>query len=91
MAGNGTAPKLTFDEILWKSNGSNPGKMTVRILYSRHVLMLMRQSWAVLSVALVGLLTGKIYLDTGRYYEFFHHRDSKYVQTGVAIGTLAAT
>jgi hypothetical protein len=53
--------------------------------------MLMKQSWAVLSVALVGLLTGKIYLDTGRYYEFFHHRDSKYVQTGVAIGTLAAT
>jgi hypothetical protein len=33
MAGNGTAPKLTFDEILWKSNGSNPGKMTVRFLY----------------------------------------------------------
>lgn len=76
MAGNGTAPKLTFDEILWKSNGSNPGKMT---------------SWAVMGVAAAGLLTGKIYLDTGRYYEFFHHRDSKYIQTGVAIGTLAAT
>ena len=44
-----------------------------------------------MGVAAAGLLTGKIYLDTGRYYEFFHHRDSKYIQTGVAVGTLAAT
>jgi len=40
---------------------------------------------------MVALLTGKILLDTGRYYEFFHHRDSKYVQIGVAVGTIAAT
>jgi hypothetical protein len=36
------------------------------------------------------MATGKILLDTGRYYEFFHHRDNKWMQMGVALGTTAA-
>lgn len=36
------------------------------------------------------MATGKILLDTGRYFEFFHHRDNKWMQMGVALGTTAA-
>jgi len=43
-----------------------------------------------LGAALSGLATGKIILDTGRYYEFFHDRDTKWVQMGVAAGSMAA-
>jgi hypothetical protein len=38
----------------------------------------------------VAMATGKILLDTGRYYEFFHHRDNRWMQMGVALGTTAA-
>jgi hypothetical protein len=36
------------------------------------------------------MATGKILLDTGRYYEFFHNRDNRWMQMGVALGTTAA-
>ena len=98
QAGNGTAPapgggaggRPTFDQILWMALGSNPGKITVSTSKST-CDKADHQSWTVLGVAMVALLTGKILLDTGRYYEFFHHRDNKWVQIGVAVGTIAAT
>lgn len=98
QAGNGTAPapgggaggRPTVDQILWMALGSNPGKITVSTCESTHDKA-DHQSWTVLGVAMVALLTGKILLDTGRYYEFFHHRDSRWVQIGVAVGTIAAT
>jgi len=36
------------------------------------------------------MATGKILLDTGRYYEFFHHKDNRWMQIGVGLGTTAA-
>jgi len=99
QAGNGTAPapggdaggRPTFDQILWMALGSNPENITVSSSKTQCVIKLTIRSWTVLGVAMVALLTGKILLDTGRYYEFFHHRDNKWVQIGVAVGTIAAT
>lgn len=42
-----------------------------------------------LGTALTGLAVGKVLLDTGRYFDFFHHKDAKWIQMGVVAGTLA--
>ena len=96
QAGNGTAPagaggRPTFDQIIYMGLNSNPGKITVSLVYVSTRFVADEQSWTVLGTALVALATGKIWLDTGRYYEFFHHRDNRWIQIGVAAGTMATT
>lgn len=43
-----------------------------------------------MGAAAVGLITGKILMDTGRYFDYFGSTDKTWVRAGVAVGSLSA-